>query len=214
MLSFFSKKKVSIQSISIPDLGWPKVKDNEAIIQWINPEETIAVSISYFGLMPDIPTIKNMDLLRAYYRELLAGVGGGLIEVELYKRHQFDIVKTIFKIPQKPSGMTYIGSLTIPFSTCSFVLKVQAVEAGLTGMRETLVANSFLSDVNFDMDAWSADPYDKEYKTGALMNKAEDQQYDSDYPKHPLSQVRNLLNQLEKGFQWESAVEKLSSFNR
>jgi hypothetical protein len=214
MFSLFNKKRITIKSVSIPDSGWTKVKDDNSIIQWINPEQTIAISINYFESIPDIPTVKNINVLRAFYRNIIAEVDGGLIELELYKRQQFDIVKSIFKIPQKPSGMTYIGSLTIPFSTCSFVLKVQAVESGVTGMREAVTVNKFLSIGTFDDAAWASDPYDKEFKTGALMNKSEVQSYDIDFPDHPLSQVRTLLSEIEKGLKWESAVEKLHSLDR
>ena len=214
MLSLFNKKRITIESVSIPDFGWPKVKGDSSIIQWINPDQTIAISINYFDIVPDIPTVKDVNVLRAFYRNIIAEINGGLIELELYKRQQFDIVKSIFKIPQKPSGMTYIGSLTIPFSTCSFVLKVQAVESGATGMREAVVVNKFLSTGNFDDATWSSDPYDKEFKTGSLMNKSEVQSFDIDFPDHPLSQVRTLLGEIEEGLKWESAVKKLRTLDR
>lgn len=210
MLSFF-KKKVSINSISIPELGWPKEKEENAIL-WVNPEGTIAVSINFFEQAPDIPTIKKVNELRDFYRDLIISVNGGIIEVEVFKRQQFDIVRTIFKIPKPDKGMLYVGSLTIPFGTCSFVLKVQAVEAGPTGMREAVVANSLLGDASFDMAKWSADPYDNEITTGNLMNKAEDQKYDADFPHHPLTKVRSLLKELE-GFTWKSELEKLPKFD-
>ena len=214
MFSLFNKNRVTIKSVSIPELGWPKVKEDNSIIQWINPEQTIAISINYFESIPDIPTVKDVNVLRAFYRKIITEIDGGLIELELYKRQQFDVVKSIFKIPQKPSGMTYIGFLTVPFSTCSFVLKVQAVESGTTGMRETVIANKFLSTGTFNDATWSSDPYDKEFKTGALMNKAEAESYDIDFPHHPLSQVRTLLGEIEKGLKWESAVEKSQPLER
>lgn len=210
MLSFF-KKKISVDSISVPELGWSKEKEGNAIL-WVNPEGSIAVSINFFDQAPDIPTIKDVNKLREFYRDLIISVNGGIIEVELLKRQQFDIVRTIFKIPQPISGMLYVGSLTIPFRTCSFVLKIQAVEVGPTGMREALIADRFLKDGTFDESTWAADPYDNEITEGTLMNKAEDQKYDVDFPGHPLAQVRNLLSQLEREFTWESQLEKLPRF--
>lgn len=210
MLSFF-KKKISIDSISIPELGWPREKEGNAVL-WMNPEESIAVSINFFDQAPDIPGLKDVNTLRAFYRDIIISVNGGMIEVELLKRQQFDIVRTIFKIPQPVGGMLYVGSLTIPFRTCSFVLKIQAVEAGPTGMREVLIVDRFLKDGTFDEATWAADPYDNEIVQGSLMNKAEDQKYDVDFPDHPLTQVRNLLSKLEREFTWESQLEKLPRF--
>jgi hypothetical protein len=210
MFSFF-KKKISIDSISIPELGWPKEKERSAV-RSVNPEETIAVSINFFDQAPDIPTIKVVNELRAFYRDLIISVNGGMIEVEVLKRQQFDIVRTIFKIPKPVSGMLYVGSLTIPFNTCSFVLKVQAVEFGPTGMREALIVNRLLQDGSFNDASWSADPYDNKITAGNLMNKSEDQKYDADFPDHPLTQVRNLLTRLAQGFTWDPALEKLPRF--
>lgn len=80
-------------------------------------------------------------------------------------------------------------------------------------MREAIVANKLLSSGSFDETNWSVDPYDKEYKEGSLMNFAEDQHYDADFPAHPLSRVRNLLGQIEKEFKFEQAVKQLKPFH-
>jgi hypothetical protein len=192
MFSFF-KNEISIRSVSIPDFGWPKVREEEAIIMWGNPERTAVVSINYFDLVPNIPTVRDVNVIRSFYRNLINEANGGLLAAELFKQQGFDVVKTIFKIPQQPRGMAYIGSLTLPFSTCSFVLKVHAVEAGMTGLREAMVADKLLRAGNFDMDNWDSDPYDKDLKTGVLMNLAEVENYDMDFPDHPLSRVRDLL---------------------
>lgn len=211
MLSFF-KKKISVDSISIPELNWPKQKEGN-VISWVNAEGTIAVSVNFFDMAPDIPTIKNIDKLRSFYHELIKSANGGMIEVETSKRQQFDLVRTIFKIPRSGMDMLYIGSLTIPFGTCSFVLKVQAIEAGPTGMRETFIVDRLLKDGSFDEATWSADPYNSDITTGNLMNKSEDQKYDVDFPDHPLTQVRKLLTQLEHGFTWKPELEKLPRFD-
>lgn len=213
MFSFFRKDKISIKSISIPDFGGRKEKDDDAIIQWVNQEEPIAVSINYFDKIPDIPTIKDVNMLRGFYRDLVLSINGGIIEVELFKRQELDIVRTIFKIPKPVKGMMYIGSLTIPFSTCSFVLKVQADEFGATGMREAIVVNKLFSTGSFGEATWSADPYDKAFTDGHLMNQAEDQIYDAEFPAHPLSRVRTILDQIEKDFQFDTSVKKLKPFH-
>lgn len=211
MRSFF-KKKISVDSISIPQLDWPKEKEGN-VVSWVNPQGTIAVSINFFEQAPDIPTIKDIDELRSFYRGLIINANGGMIEVEKSKRQQFDIVRTIFKVPRSGMGMLYIGSLTIPFDTCSFVLKVQAVEGGATGMREAFIVDRLLRDGSFNEATWSADPYNSDITTGNLMNKSEDQKYDVDFPDHPLTQIRKLLTQLEQGFAWDAALEKLPRFN-
>lgn len=211
MLSFF-RKKISVDSIFISELDWPKEREKNAVC-WVNPEGTIAMSINFFDKAPDIPTIKDVNELRSFYRDLIISTNGGIIEVETIKRQQFDLVRTVFKIPKPVSGILYIGSLTIPFHSCSFVLKVQAVESGPTGMREAFIIDRLLKDGSFNEATWSVDPYNSEINTGSLMNKSEDQKYDVDFPDHPLTQVRKLLTQLEQGFTWDPALEKLPRFD-
>ena len=52
MFSFFKKNEISIRSVSIPNIGWPKVREEEGIIVWGNPERTAIVSVNYFELVP------------------------------------------------------------------------------------------------------------------------------------------------------------------
>ena len=213
MFSLFNKKPVTINSVSIPNFGWPKVKEDKSIIQWINPEQSIAVSVNYFNIRPDIPTIKDVDVLRRFYRNMVVSVEGGIVELELYKHRQFESIRSLFKIPQNPSGITYIASITIPFSTCSFVFKVQAAETDATGMRETIIMNSLLSSGDYDLSSWTFDPYEKNFEGGRPMNISEDKRYDIDFPDHHLTQARKLLNEIENGFTWKPEVEKLHPFD-
>jgi hypothetical protein len=212
MFSLF-KKPVTIKSVSIPSFGWQKVKEDATIIQWVNPEQTIAVSVNFFNLKPDLPALKDIDVLRGFYRNMIVGVGGGVVELELYKHRQFDLIRTLFKVPQNPSGITYIASITIPFSTCSFVFKVQAPEIGATGMRETIIMDGFLK-TGQDFSSWTFDPYDKDFKEGLLMNISEDKRYDVDFPDHHLTRARKLLNEIESGFTWKPEIEKLFPFDK
>ncbi|MGC4035648.1 MAG: hypothetical protein QM764_06770 [Chitinophagaceae bacterium] len=185
----------------------------------MNPENTIAISINFFKQSPDIPTIKDVGILRTFYRNLISDVNGGLIEVELFQKEKIDFIRTIIKFRSENSGMTYIGSLTLPFKNCSFVFKVQAIESGATGMRETIIANRLLSAKNISVaengySNWSADPYDATIKNDILMNKSEQSIYDVDFPSHPLTQVRKIINQIEIGMKWSFEPNALSAFDK
>jgi len=219
MFSIFSKKKISINSVAIPDLGWTKGKNDQSNIVWVNPEQTIALSVHFFKVSPDIPTIKNIEILRSFYRQSIVNLNGGLIEVELAQKNKMSFVRTLVKLPQEPSGMTYIASLTLPFNTCSFVFKVQAVEVGMTGLREAIIADRLLSTNTISIGEngylnWFSDPYDSSFKGGLLMNKAEQQSYDSEFPNHPLTQARELLKKIEEGLQWTKELESIPAFNK
>lgn len=219
MFSLSKRRKVNINSISIPDFGWTRSKDDKSIIQCINPEQTIACSVHFFELPPDIPTIKNIEALRSFYRHSIANANGGLIEVELCQKDKMSFIRTIIKLRQGHAGMTYIASLTLPFKTCSFVIKVQAVEAGMTGMRESIIADRLISTNVISLDEngysnWFADPYDSSFQGGLLMNRSEHDTYDAEFPDHPLTQARQLLKQIENGFQWKAELETIPAFDK
>jgi hypothetical protein len=219
MFSLFNRKKVTIQSVSISHSGWLKSKDNDSIIQWINPDQTMAVSVNFFDLPPDIPTVSDLEVLRNFYRTSISNVHGGLIQADLLKIHEVPSAKIIVKLPQEPSGMTYLASLTIPFENCSFVLKIQCAEVGPTGMRDALIADELLAsgEVKFGdngLDHWFFDPYDNSYKSGTLMNVSEQEMYDSRFPDHPLTQARKWISNLEKNVIFSPELKKLKKLNR
>jgi len=216
MINFFNRTKSNINSIIIPDFGWEKQKEDKSIIQWINPEQTIALSLNYFNLKPDLPSLKKIDVIRTFYREQISQANGGLIKVDFSDiKHQ--AIKTIFKIPQEPSGMVYLASLTIPFKDCSYVIKIQAPEIGMTGMRDSIIADKLMQGGKLDIGEngyknWFSDPYDSNYSGGTLMNKSEDSIYDVDFENHPLTQARKLIFQIEKEIEFKSEIEKLKQF--
>lgn len=74
------------------------------------------LGLFYFDKSPDIGAdINTLDALRHFYRNSVVPAGLGLIEVETLQIDGCLTVRTIFKSPQQPRGMTYIGSLTLPF---------------------------------------------------------------------------------------------------
>ncbi|MBR1808822.1 MAG: hypothetical protein IJ776_05505 [Paludibacteraceae bacterium] len=71
-------------------------------------------------------------------------------------------------------------------------------EIGMTGQRDTIVfeLEHRNNNIRFDNDrviGWNRDPYDESITTGFLMNLSEQQKYDSMFPTHPLSLLRELV---------------------
>lgn len=219
MFSLFKKQKATINSISIPDFGWEQVKNDSAMQQWINPAQSIALSINFFDLKPDLPTATNIGVLRDYYRAQIVVPNGGLVQADLIDLKNYPVIKTIFKIPQTPSGMTYLASLTIPFKKCSYVVKIQAVEVGTTGMRDTIIADELLKEGKItsgteSFEGWFSDPYKPSFKEGTPMNLSEDIAYDAKFPEHPLSQARSLLAKIEAEITFADELAKQKKFGK
>ena len=212
MFNFFSKRKSNIHSIIIPDFNWEKEKEDKEIIHWVNAEQGIALSLNYFYSKPDIPSISKIGQLRDYYRNQIVAHNGGLIQVDLVALKNYQAIKTIFKIPQQPKGVVYLGSLTIPFRDRSYVIKLQALELGMTGVRDAVILDRYLREGKVNVDNWSADPYNSTYTKGTLMNKSEAPKYDAEFEDHPLTRIRKYLSEIEENIVFKPELVKLNRF--
>jgi hypothetical protein len=189
-----------INAVSFSDLGWKKRAQNAAEISWEHPSFPAVLSINYFELVPDVPYEGPVDELRDFYRQMVTQSGGGIIEVDVIAIGEVRCIETLFKLPRDERGVLYIGAITIPFEDRSYVIKVQAIEQGATGMREAMLVPQLMANGAFSIDnetgrfiGWSADPYDSTVTEGFLMNLAEAAHYDAQFPEHPLSIVRAKL---------------------
>lgn len=161
-----------------------------------------SLSLNYFGKQPDIAAdISDAAALRAFYR-VAAGLNGvAMLEVDATQLAGLAAVRTVLKAPLAPRGFAFIGSYTLPFADCSFVIKVQSLERGVTGMREAAVMTMRKTPPEFDeltgkLIGWEQDPYDPAHRGAFMRNLADDPQYDDQFPEHPLSKVRRYLSEI------------------
>jgi hypothetical protein len=104
---------------------------------------------------------------------------------------------------QEPRMMTYLGALTFPRRDFSYVLKIQCSEYGITGIREAVVGNRCSRDgrVIIDKDqirGWAADPYDSSIQDDVLNTLADAEEYDAEFPDHPISRLRRYLRTIQE----------------
>lgn len=213
------KNKVNIHSVIVPDQGWNKISEDDEAIRWVNPEQSALIALHFFDKEPDLPTVKDLDYLKKFYRNVAASANGGTIETDIMTIHETPAVKTIIKIPQEETGMIYIASITIPFENCSFVVKIQANEVGVTGIRDSAILGMLMGsgEVEFSEEGitnWFADPYDPDFKQGTPMNKSEREEYDSEFPEHPLSLARSLIRSISAEIAFKPEIKELPSFKK
>lgn len=219
MLQFLKNKKVNLNSISFPTFDWEVVKEDNHFKQWINKEQTAALSINFFDSKPDLPYLDEIDVVREFYRKELSAHKGGLIEVNIKDIDSYKTIKTLFKISQEPTGISYLASLSFPFKNYSFVIKIQSLEYGMTGVREAEITDSLLQNKELTVfeDSyleWARDPYKKDFNEGLLMNLSEQEIYDSLYPNHALSKARKMLNTLESNLKFDSELANLKKLKK
>lgn len=182
----------------------PDELDSNKKVFYLNDYDDL--SINYFNLTPDITAKNDTDVeLQNNYRKVAYESRAAIIEVKKVKLGVFDSIKTIFKFPMQPQGMAYIGSYTIPFKNFSYVIKVQCIEQGTTGIRdntifELMIKNGKvkLNPEKHTVEGWMKDPYDESVHLPLMMNLSESEEFDSQFPEHPLSRMRVFLKHIEE----------------
>lgn len=191
--------ELSIDSLVLKLDGWSMFQENKNMKIWKN-EFNDYLKVIFIPVQPDYPdNINDLTGLRILYRNIITKEHGALIEVDKVYYGDILLVKTIFKIPQEPTGFTYLGSFTLPMKDYCFVITAECHELGMTGVREctVMVISEQIGLIpTGTLDGWSADPYDPEFNNCVLRNLSDDEKYDKDFPDHPLTRTRKILNEI------------------
>lgn len=120
----------------------------------------------------------------------------GIIEVANgHTKYDKNFVYSIVKNLNEPSGITYILTMHFEKNGKALCLQANFEERSITGKRETTIYEYMRREaiIKSLSEGWSCDPYDKNYKHGVLMNLSEKKEYDTYFPKHPLTEMRRLI---------------------
>ncbi|CAB3803859.1 hypothetical protein [Paraburkholderia caffeinilytica] len=197
---------------------WALQQEDEHVAVFRNAVGDV-LTINFFMAVPDIGApIDDVDALRAFYRRTTEAAGLALVETELAQLTALSAVRTLFKARMDQiRGFAFVGSYTLPFADRSYVIKVQSVEQGVTGMREAaimvLMGPPEIDEVTGELIGWAQDPYDPGYRAEFMRNQADDQKFDAQFPDHPLSKVRRYLAELESGVRVDPAIRGLQPFS-
>jgi hypothetical protein len=176
--------------------------DREGARVWFLPEGG-GIGLYFFPKQPDLPPrAASVQQLRESYSARM-GEKIKLVDCRVITLDGVPSIWLVIKEKQEPRGMTYLGSLTIPFRDFSFVIKIQCAEQGVTGMREALLIDEALKKGTgkvegdrFVPDGWSFD----------------DEQFDERLPKHPLSRVRRELRHIASSIRIDPKVKDQPRF--
>lgn len=213
----------NIDSITFETGNWQPIEKQPYKIVWGDDVKSLSavLSLEFFSMPPDIPVaITDINGIRFIYRTLANQSGAGLISADVVEVAGIECVETIFKLPQDKRGMVYIGSLTVPFEQLSYVVKIQSVERGVTGIREAVILDKLVGEgfqfniVDEKMMGWSADPYDPDGDYPLTPNLAEDEKYDAQFPDHALTKVRKTLSQIKRTMRLRDELKTLPVFTR
>ena len=196
-----------IESVSLSSEGWSLQESGPYERVWVN-ELGDALVIHYEEGAPDLGGAwSRLDRIRDAVRASLEEAGA-LVEVEADELDSLPVLRYILKFPQEPHGMTYLGSWTIPRRDFCLRIRVICREHEPTGVRDTIVwslsggaGEDESSTEELDpFRGWSGDPYDPKHVAPILRNRSDDEEWDTQFPQHPLSRVRATLREIKASF--------------
>lgn len=210
----------SITSLHLDVAGWQVIHQTAQQMVWKNVEAGDVLSIEFFANPTELPfSLNDPDAIKAYHQQYsLEPDKGAIVSLDVISLQGLDTVRMIIKARNPkiaglpPLGMTYLGSLMIPLADFSYVVKTQCCEYGTTGLREAAV---FLTQKpplpTPPQEAKVVNSIDEMFadmgKQPVMSTPADDEQYDSMFPNHPLSRARAYLRHVEQTMTMEPEVQ-------
>ncbi|WP_223267339.1 hypothetical protein [Streptosporangium nondiastaticum] len=156
-------------------------------------EQGLVLSVHFFDIAPDLPApFEQLDRLRYGLARFAVQVGGGLIEAVLGEVDTLPAVRQFIKIPPAGGhGLVFLGAWTVPRAGCSTVVKVQAAEGGITGVREAVTFSRTEPE-----QCSGPHPYGPDITGGLPYHVGDHEQWDAHFPDHPLTRVRTTLERI------------------
>lgn len=178
---FKHEPNASLDSVSFDVARYRYDGEADARRIWVT-QDGDGIGLFFFPKPPDLPSQAQTSAeMQEFYRGRVGNDKVQMIEFGLPSVADIRCIWMVLKIPRDPHGMSYVGSLTIPFVEFSFVLKMQCEEQGITGIRETAL---FIKAQQEGAVTLAAD--------GTLAGdwNPDDQSHDAEFPDHPVSRLR------------------------
>ncbi len=116
------------QHLSLDEAGLSLRKNEANRKLWLNGFNDV-LELRAFASKPDIP-MKLSDLtgLQDYYQRAAKTQNATVLDLEVRTVAGIKAIALTMFAPAKPTGLTFVSSLALPFKDGSFVLKIQALE--------------------------------------------------------------------------------------
>ena len=198
------KPYATLDSLSFDASRYHYQGDADGKRTWLTPAGD-GIGVLYFPTRPGLPAqVHSIAELEQFYQERVCNDDVRMSEFNLVTADGIRCIWMILKVSLKPTGMVYLGSLTLPFAQFSYVIKMQCIERGVAGLRETMLLLKAQQDgsVTIGEDgnitgAWNPD----------------DAIHDAEFPDHPLSRLRAEFTHIVTSLQVGEAIKNEARFD-
>ncbi len=122
-------------NLSLNESGLMLRKNEPSRKLWLNGFNDV-LELRAFATKPDIPVqLSDLSGLKDYYARAAKTQNAEVLDFEVQTVAAVKAIYLTMVAPAKPTGLTFVSSLALPFKDGSFVLKIQALE---TLQRENL----------------------------------------------------------------------------
>jgi hypothetical protein len=213
----------SIQSIQVDTTSWQPGQTSARQMLWQRPPADTLV-IEFYPQLTDLSTdLRDPDGMRQQFEQETQAERGAVVSFEIIQLQGCEAVRHICKFRYPAPGdmrLVYLGSLMLPFCDFSFVVKVQSIEHGTTGIREAALA---VAHPDEPPAVRSSEPIEVEsmdelftrmHQAPIQRTSSDDVQYDTLFPDHPLSRVRIALPQLEASLRLDPEILRAAPYRK
>lgn len=188
--------------------GWTEEAPGDGQRYWHDSDGDI-LTLKVLPKILAYPLASRETEQRKWCRKQAKSRNAGLIEVHANPSEISPSASFIYKRLQKPAYI-YTGQYFTWIHGANAIWVVVARERGTTGLREAIVTSNLMSSGKLTLDgykkSWAQDPYEPGYlgvDRSVLRFMSDDESYDAQFPKHPLSKVRRVLAALPDGAQYD-----------
>lgn len=185
---------------------------------WRNDKHHEILSITFFEERPDfVANLTEIDALREQSQEAIEPFRGEITEIRREVIDDVPMLRQIIKLPRLDHGhgYIYIGTYAIPFQEYSYVIKVECLETGATGLRESAALSELVRDGKLDIKDIEGKVRTNQIppQIRQMVSQATDHpKFDAQFPDHPLSRLRKHLVILRDSIELDESLKSAEPF--
>lgn len=167
--------------------------------------------------------LRSLDGAKNFYGNQCAEGQGAMILLELCNVDGEEALRGIFKYKSRnnPLAKLYVGIIWIPFMECCIQINIEAVEQGVTGIREALVQELLMEEGSIKIEESFEPPVKVESaeQLFAMLGEkplkviaSDDERWDEKFSGHPLSIVRQSLKSVTESLRLTEYLKGMTPF--